>query len=231
MLLWSKKSHIWKLAGHILCKFVAWWTDRIPIYCWIEVWFDGTWCCSAPEFSQCIFGKWIWSRKWFLEISLEDRFWASHHKVLEWVLNFWREGDLEIMMTLILSGFNFILHLAHYLVNFRRPLRKSSFANCTLLLAVHRAVSSANWDFEFCLWWGFGTSLTYIEKSNKLRTEHCGNPTMGLGMRHFSFKVQNLPIFRVLNLSKENFNRLALWYLSCTIRRAKFEKELKQSVH
>ena len=28
-----------------------------------------------------------------------------------------------------------------------------------------------------------------------------------------------------LSLSKENFNRLALWYLSCTISRPKFEKE------
>ena len=48
---------------------------------------------------------------------------------------------------------------------------------------------------------------------------------IALGMRHFSFKVQNLPIFKVLNLRKENFNRLVLWYLSCTISRPKFEKE------
>ena len=52
-----------------------------------------------------------------------------------------------------------------------------------------------------------------------------------LGMRHFSFKVQNLPIFKVLNLRKENFNRLAPWYLSCTIPIPKLEKELKKSVH
>ena len=52
-----------------------------------------------------------------------------------------------------------------------------------------------------------------------------------LGMRHFSFKVQNLPIFKALNLRKENFNRLALWYLSCTVLRPNFEKELKKSVH
>ena len=51
-----------------------------------------------------------------------------------------------------------------------------------------------------------------------------------IGKRHVSFKVQNLPIFKVLNLRKENFNRLALWYLSCTIPRPKFEKELKKSV-
>ena len=52
-----------------------------------------------------------------------------------------------------------------------------------------------------------------------------------LGMRYFSFKVQNLPIFKVLNLRKKNFNRLALWYLSSTILGPKFEKELKTSVH
>ena len=51
------------------------------------------------------------------------------------------------------------------------------------------------------------------------------------GMRHFSFKVLNLPIFKVLNLRKENFNRLALSYLSCTIPRPKSEKEFKKSVH
>ena len=51
------------------------------------------------------------------------------------------------------------------------------------------------------------------------------------GMRHFSFKVQNRPSFKVLNLRKENFNRLALCYLSCTILRPKFEKEFKKSVH
>ena len=48
-----------------------------------------------------------------------------------------------------------------------------------------------------------------------------------LGMRHFSFKVQNLPIFKVLNLRNENLNRLALSYLSCTIPGPKFKKGLK----
>ena len=48
-------------------------------------------------------------------------------------------------------------------------------------------------------------------------------------MRHVSYKVQNLPIFKVLNLRKENFNRLALCYLSCTIPRPKLEKELQKS--
>ena len=79
--------------------------------------------------------------------------------------------DLENMMTLVLSGFSVILHLAHHFASFRRSLCKSFAANCTFYLAVHRAVSSANWDFEFCLWWGFGKSLTYIRKSNLLRTE------------------------------------------------------------
>ena len=48
-----------------------------------------------------------------------------------------------------------------------------------------------------------------------------------LGMRHFSFKVQNLSTFKVLNLRKENFNRLALWYLSCTVPRPKFANKGK----
>ena len=50
-------------------------------------------------------------------------------------------------------------------------------------------------------------------------------------MRHVLFKVQIPPIFKVLNLRKENFNRLALWYLSCTIPRPKFEKEFKKPAH
>ena len=49
-------------------------------------------------------------------------------------------------------------------------------------------------------------------------------------MSHFSFKVQKLPIFKVLNLRKDNFNRLALWYLRCTIPRPKFEREFKKSI-
>ena len=36
--------------------------------------------------------------------------------------------------------------------SFRRSFCKSFAAMCMLLLAAHRAVSSANWDFEFCLW-------------------------------------------------------------------------------
>ena len=54
-------------------------------------------------------------------------------------------------MTLVFSGFSFILYLAHHFASFRRSLRKSFAANCIFLLAAHRAVSSANWDLEFCL--------------------------------------------------------------------------------
>ena len=39
------------------------------------------------------------------------------------------------MMTLIFSGFRFILHLAHYFASFRRSLCKSFAANCTFSLA------------------------------------------------------------------------------------------------
>ena len=52
---------------------------------------------------------------------------------------------------------------------------------------------------------------------------HCTQSA--LGMSHFSFSVEKVPIFKVLNLRKENFNRLILCYLSCTIPRPKFEKE------
>ena len=41
-------------------------------------------------------------------------------------------------------------------------------------------MSSANWDLEFCLWWGFGKPLTYIRKSIGLRTQPCGTPAMAL---------------------------------------------------
>ena len=47
------------------------------------------------------------------------------------------------------------------------------------------------------------------------------------GMSYFSFKVQKCPIFKVLNLMKENFNGLALWYFSCTMPRPKFERVQK----
>ena len=67
-------------------------------------------------------------------------------------------------MTLVFSRLSFILHLAHHFSSFRRSLRKSFSANYTFLLAANRAVLSANWDFEFCLWRGFGKSLKYISR-------------------------------------------------------------------
>ena len=54
--------------------------------------------------------------------------------------------DLKNMMTLVFSGLSFLLHLAHHSARFEGPC-----ANCTFLLAVYRAVSSANLDFEFCV--------------------------------------------------------------------------------
>ena len=55
-------------------------------------------------------------------------------------------------MTLVFSGLSFILHLAHHFASFHGSFCKSFAAMCTFLLAAHSAVSSANWDLEFCLW-------------------------------------------------------------------------------
>ena len=60
--------------------------------------------------------------------------------------------DLESMMTLVFAGLSFILHLAHHFASLRRSLHKRFAANCKFLLATHRAVSSVNWESEFCLW-------------------------------------------------------------------------------
>ena len=60
--------------------------------------------------------------------------------------------NLENIMTVGFSGLSFILHLAHHFASFCRCLSKRFAANRTFLLAAYRAVSSANWDFEFCLW-------------------------------------------------------------------------------
>ena len=49
--------------------------------------------------------------------------------------------DLENLMALVFQDTEFILHLAHHFASFRRSLRKSFAANCTFLLAAHRAVS------------------------------------------------------------------------------------------
>ena len=59
--------------------------------------------------------------------------------------------DLENMMTLFFydSVLFFIWHTT--LPVFAGPYAKVA-ANCIFLLAAHRTVSSAKWDFEFCLW-------------------------------------------------------------------------------
>ena len=67
--------------------------------------------------------------------------------------------DLEKIITLVFSGLSLILHLAHHAANFRRSCCKRFAANLTLRLKAHCAVSSANWESQFCLWCGGGRSL------------------------------------------------------------------------
>ena len=52
------------------------------------------------------------------------------------------------------SGFSLIIYLAHHIAKFRRSCCKSFAAKCTFKLKTHCAVSSANWNSEFCLWCG-----------------------------------------------------------------------------
>ena len=66
----------------------------------------------------------------------------------------------ENIITLVLSGLILILHLAHHIANFRRSCCKSFAATCMFRLKAYCAVSSANWDKEFCLWCSVGRSLT-----------------------------------------------------------------------
>ena len=53
------------------------------------------------------------------------------------------------MTLFFFSGFSFILHLAQNFASFRRSFWKRFAGNCKFLLAAHRAVSSANWDWSF----------------------------------------------------------------------------------
>ena len=76
--------------------------------------------------------------------------------------------DLENTITLIFSGLSLILDLTHHIGKFRRSCCQSLAAKRT---KAHNAVPSANWDSEFCLWCGVGRSLTFIRKSNGLRTD------------------------------------------------------------
>ena len=87
--------------------------------------------------------------------------------------------DLENIIILVFSGFSLILHLAHHTTKFRRSCCKNFAAKRTFKLKIHCAVSSANWEREFCLWCRVGRSLTWIRKSNGLRTEPCGTPALG----------------------------------------------------
>ena len=68
--------------------------------------------------------------------------------------------DLENIITLVFTGLSLILHLALHIANFRRSCCKCFAAICTFRLKAHCAVSSANWNREFCLWCGVGRSLT-----------------------------------------------------------------------
>ena len=60
--------------------------------------------------------------------------------------------DLEKIITLVFLGLSLILHLAHHIANFRRSCCKRLATFRTFKLEVYCAVSSANWDKEFCLW-------------------------------------------------------------------------------
>ena len=60
-------------------------------------------------------------------------------------------GDLENIMTLVFSGFSFILHLAHHLASLSRSLCRYSAAKSIFLLTTHWPKSSANCDL--LVWW------------------------------------------------------------------------------
>ena len=87
--------------------------------------------------------------------------------------------DLENIMTLGFSGFNFILHLAHHHASLSRSLCRYSVAKSIFLLTAHWSASSANCDLLVWWWVGFDMSLTYIRKSNGLRFEPCGTSALG----------------------------------------------------
>ena len=90
--------------------------------------------------------------------------------------------------------------------------------NLFVSVFVHESVMMLN-DVEYA------TFKTIVNQMSNYLFVSSLDAQSALGMRHFSFKVQNLPIFKVSNLRKENFNGLAFCYLSCTILRPKFEKK------
>ena len=58
------------------------------------------------------------------------------------------------MITIVSSGLSLILHLAHHLAKFSSYFSKIFAAKHTFLLKADNALSSGNWDGEFCLWCG-----------------------------------------------------------------------------
>ena len=58
------------------------------------------------------------------------------------------------------QDFSLILHLAHNIAKFRGSCCKKFAAKRTFKLKSHCAVSSANWDREFCLWCSVRRSIT-----------------------------------------------------------------------
>ena len=93
---------------------------------------------------------------------------------------FLARGDLENMMTSVFQDL-VLFSIWHTTLPISiGPYTKVLLQiNCTFLLAAHKAVSSANWDFVFCCGEDL-KSLTYIRKSNGLRTELCETPAISL---------------------------------------------------
>ena len=72
----------------------------------------------------------------------------DHRKAGSLLIAVW---DLENIITLVFSGFNFILDLAHHLASLSRSLCRYSAAKSIFLLTAHWPVSSANCDL--LVWW------------------------------------------------------------------------------
>ena len=61
--------------------------------------------------------------------------------------------DLKNIITLVSSGLNLILHLAHHIAKFRRSCSKSFAVKRTFQLKAHNATSAANWVSDlFAVW-------------------------------------------------------------------------------
>ena len=99
---------------------------------------------------------------------------------------------------------------------------------CKTYVKAHWAVSSTNWDSEFCLWCGFSRLLTWIRKSNGLRTEPCGTPALGsiwLGRKPFTLTCITRPTRKqesqcVILVGRYNWNILYLSPLCQTLSKA-----------